>query len=163
MEHFPILSHLDGLLIYLLSLILGPRKLKAETLLPLGKLDPGLKAPDTGLEYGSIASDAKLVDRLGYHSLLMEETKDDPFQILSLAASQTSEVKLGTSVAIAFTRSPFTLAQSAWTAHKISGGRFELGIGSQVKGHIRRRHGLQWHPPGPVSYTHLTLPTIYSV
>ena len=107
--------------------------MKAETLLPLGKLDPGLKAPDTGLEYGSIVSDAKLVDRLGYHSLLMEETKDDPFQILSLAASQTSEVKLGTSVAIAFTRSPFTLAQSAWTAHKISGGRFELGVGSQVK------------------------------
>ena len=149
MEHFLILSHLDGLLIYLLSLILGQRKLKVETLLPLGKLDPGLKAPDADLEYGSIASDAQLVDRLGYHSLLMEETKDDPFQILSLAASQTSEIKLGTSVAIAFTRSPFTLAQSAWTAHKISGGRFELGIGSQVKGHIRRRHGVQWHPPGP--------------
>ncbi len=148
MEHGLILSHLLGLLIYLLGSILGQRELKAETLLPLGKLDPGLQAPERGLNYDSIGSDAQLVDRLGYYSLLMEETKDDPFQILSLAASQTSRVKLGTSVAIAFARSPFTLAQSAWTAHRISGGRFELGIGSQVKGHIRRRHGLQWHPPG---------------
>ena len=121
--------------------------MKAETLLPLGKLDPGLQAPEESLSYASVASDAGLVERLGYHSLLMEETKDDPFQILSLAASQTQRLKIGTSVAIAFARSPFTLAQSAWTAQKISRGRFELGIGSQVKGHIRRRHGLEWHPP----------------
>ena len=72
--------------------------MKAETLLPLGKLDPGLQAPERGLDYDSIGSDAQLVDRLGYYSLLMEETKDDHFQILSLAESQTSRVKLGTSV-----------------------------------------------------------------
>jgi probable F420-dependent oxidoreductase len=58
-------------------------------------------------------------------------------------------VHIGTSVAIAFARSPFVIAQAAWTAQKISQGRFELGLGSQVKGHIRRRFGLQWHPPGP--------------
>ena len=121
--------------------------MKAETLLPLGKLDPGLRAPEKSLDYAKIGKDARLVDDLGYHALLMEETKDDPFQVLALAASASERIKIGTSVAIAFTRSPFTLAQSAWTAQKISGGRFELGIGSQVKGHIRRRHGLDWHSP----------------
>jgi hypothetical protein len=54
--------------------------MKAETLLPLGKLDPGLKRPESALDMGTVGSDAQCVDRLGYHALLMEETKDDPFQ-----------------------------------------------------------------------------------
>ena len=79
----------------------------------------------------------------------MEEAKDDPFQVLTLAAAATKQVHVGTSVAIAFARSPFVTAQAAWTAQKISGGRFELGLGSQVRGHIRRRFGMQWQAPGP--------------
>ncbi|MEM7113784.1 MAG: TIGR03617 family F420-dependent LLM class oxidoreductase [Chloroflexota bacterium] len=123
--------------------------MKAETLLPIGKLDPGLRSPDVALDLNTIGSQAKLVERLGYHALLMEETKDDPFQVLALAAHATERVHVGTSVAIAFSRSPFTIAQAAWTAQKISNGRFELGLGSQVRGHIVRRYGLEWHPPGP--------------
>ena len=123
--------------------------MKAETLLPLGKLDPGLRAPDAPLNLREIPQQAQQVDALGYHALLMEETKDDPFQVLALAAHATGRVRLGTSVAIAFARSPFVIAQSAWTAQKMSAGRFELGLGSQVRGHIRRRFGLDWHPPGP--------------
>ncbi len=123
--------------------------MKAETLLPLGKLDPGLKAPEVPLDVTSVQTDAQTVDALGYHSILMEETKDDPFQVLALAAAATQRVRVGTSVAIAFSRSPYTIAQAAWTLQKISGGRFELGLGSQVRGHIRRRFGLEWHPPGP--------------
>jgi probable F420-dependent oxidoreductase len=122
---------------------------KAETLLPLGKLDPGLKAPEVELDLGAVADDARQVESLGYHALLMEETKDDPFQVLALAAAATDRVRLGTSVAIAFARSPFVVAQSAWTLQKLSQGRFELGLGSQVRGHIRRRYGMEWHPPGP--------------
>jgi len=123
--------------------------LKAETLLPLGKLDPGLAAPEAALNLDQVGDDARLVDALGYHALLMEETKDDPFQVLALAAAATQSVHVGTSVAIAFARSPFVVAQAAWTAQKISHGRFELGLGSQVKGHMRRRFGLPWYPPGP--------------
>ena len=123
--------------------------MKAETLLPLGKLDPGLAVPESALDLDQVPADARTVDELGYHALLMEETKDDPFQVLALAAQASKRVHLGTSVAIAFARSPFVVAQAAWTAQKISHGRFELGLGSQVKGHIRRRFGLQWHPPGP--------------
>ncbi|MDP6377591.1 MAG: TIGR03617 family F420-dependent LLM class oxidoreductase [Pseudomonadales bacterium] len=123
--------------------------MKAETLLPLGKLDPGLAAPDAPLDLASVPAQSRIADTLGYHSLLMEETKDDPFQVLAVAAAATRRVRIGTSVAIAFARSPFVTAMSSWTLQKLSAGRFELGLGSQVRGHIRRRFGLQWHPPGP--------------
>lgn len=123
--------------------------MKAETLLPLGKLDPGLRAPDTPLNLADVAQESRLADSVGYHAILMEETKDDPFQVLTMAAMATERVHVGTSVAIAFARSPYVTAQAAWTAQKISGGRFELGLGSQVRGHMRRRFGLEWHPPGP--------------
>ncbi|MFT7219586.1 MAG: putative F420-dependent oxidoreductase [Candidatus Azotimanducaceae bacterium] len=123
--------------------------MKAETLLPLGKLDPGLKAPDDGLDLGKVASDAVTTESVGYQTLLMEETKDDPFQVLTMAALATQRVNIGTSVAIAFARSPFVIAQAAWTLQKISNGRFELGLGSQVRGHIMRRYGMDWHAAGP--------------
>lgn len=127
----------------------GMKAVRAETLLPLGKLDPGLAAPEQPLDVARVADQSRTAERLGYHAVLMEETKDDPFQILALAAQATEHVHVGTSVAIAFARSPFVVAQAAWTLQKISGGRFELGLGSQVRGHIRRRFGLTWHPPGP--------------
>jgi probable F420-dependent oxidoreductase len=123
--------------------------MKTETLLPLGKLDPGLRAPDSSLDLSRIGNDAAIADSLGYHALLMEETKDDPFQVLALAANNSTRMNLGTSVAIAFARSPFVTAQAAWTMQKISNGRFELGLGSQVRGHIKRRFGMEWHAAGP--------------
>lgn len=123
--------------------------MKTETLLPLGKLDPGLAVAEAPLNLKEVPQQSTLVDGLGYHALLMEETKDDPFQVLAMAAAATQRVRLGTSVAIAFARSPYVIAMSAWTLQKLSGGRFELGLGSQVRGHIRRRFGMPWQPPGP--------------
>jgi probable F420-dependent oxidoreductase len=123
--------------------------MKAETLLPLGKLDPGLRSPDDSLNLNEVAIDAATTESLGYQTLLMEETKDDPFQVLTMAALATRRVNIGTSVAIAFARSPFVIAQAAWTLQKISNGRFELGLGSQVRGHIMRRYGMDWHAAGP--------------
>jgi len=123
--------------------------MKAETLLPLGKLDPGLAQPEAPLDLSKIAEEAKIADNLGYQAILMEETKDDPFQVLALAAQATQRAHIGTSVAIAFPRSPYVTAMSAWTLQKISNGRFELGLGSQVGAHIRRRFGMDAHPAGP--------------
>jgi hypothetical protein len=73
-----------------------------ETLLPLGKVDPGLRAPEMPLDLHSIAADARLLEEIGYDGLVVEETKDDPFILLGLAAQATRTLKLGTSVAIAF-------------------------------------------------------------
>ena len=123
--------------------------MKIETLLPLGKVDPGLRAAAQPLDINTVGRDAELVESLGYDRLVTEETKDDPFVIMGLAAAATTTLGLGTSVAIAFPRSPAITAMSAWTLQKMSKGRFCLGLGPQVRGHIQRRYGLTWSPPGP--------------
>jgi probable F420-dependent oxidoreductase len=123
--------------------------MRLETLLPLGKVDPGLRAPDTLLDIHSVAPTARLLEEVGYGGLVVEETKDDPFTLIALAAQATVRLRLGTAVAIAFPRSPTVTAMSAWTLQKLSRGRFTLGLGSQVRGHIERRYGMTWSPAGP--------------
>src|SRR5476651_2119785 len=123
--------------------------MRLETLLPLGKVDPGLRAPEISLDLGSIGRDARLLEEMGYHGMVVEETKDDPFVIMALAAQATTKLHLGTSVAIAFPRSPTITAMSAWTLQKLSRGRFTLGLGTQVKAHIERRFGVPWTPAAP--------------
>jgi probable F420-dependent oxidoreductase len=123
--------------------------MRLETLLPLGKVDPGLRAPEVPLDLGSIGRAARLLEEIGYTGLVVEETKDDPFILMALAAQATRTLRLGTSVAIAFPRSPAVTAMSAWTLAKLSKGRFILGLGPQVKAHIERRYGLSWSPAGP--------------
>lgn len=118
-------------------------------MLPLGKVDPGLREPDTPLDVRTISDGATLVETLGYDGLAVEECKDDPYQQLALASANTTELSLATSVAMAFPRSPTITAMSAWTLQKVSEGRLILGIGSQVRGHIRRRYGMEWSAPAP--------------
>ena len=123
--------------------------MRVETLLPLGKIDPGLRAAEQPFDIGRVANDARLVEEVGFDGLAVEETKDDPYQVMALAAAATSRIRLTTAVAMAFPRSPTTTALSAWSLAKLSKGRFVLGLGSQVRGHIVRRYGLAFHPPGP--------------
>lgn len=123
--------------------------MRLETLLPLGKVDPGLRAPEKPLDLLSVADNARLLEEVGYGGLAVEETKDDPYVIMALAAQASTRLRLTTAVAMAFPRSPAITAMSAWTIQKLSRGRFTLGLGSQVKGHIERRYGLRWSPAGP--------------
>lgn len=123
--------------------------MRLETLLPLGKVDPGLRAPDTPLDIWSVPELARLLEDVGYSGLVVEETKDDPFALLTLAAQATTRLRLGTAVTIAFPRSPTVMALNAWTLQKLSRGRFTLGLGTQVRGHMQRRYGVPWSPPGP--------------
>jgi len=85
----------------------------------------------------------------GFDCLWVNETKHDPFLQVAVAAGSTSKIGLGTSIALAFTRSPTTLAYTSWDLQSLSKGRFILGLGSQVKGHIERRFGMRWDPPAP--------------
>lgn len=120
-----------------------------ESLLPLGKLDPGLREPDTPLDIRDVAELATTAEEVGLDAVLVEETKDDPFQLLALGASTTATIQLGTSVAIATARSPTVTAMSAWSLQKLSGGRFLLGLGPQVRAHVERRYGISWSAPAP--------------
>jgi probable F420-dependent oxidoreductase len=122
---------------------------KLETRLPLGKLDPGVRATDAALDIRDVARDAARAEALLYDGIIAEETKDDPYIVMALAAQATSRVSLATAVALAFPRSPMVTAMTAWTLQRLSGGRFTLGLGSQVKGHIERRFGMTWSAPGP--------------
>ena len=92
---------------------------------------------------------ARKVEALGFDCLWTAETQHDPFLPLAAAATVTRTIKLGTSIAVAFPRSPMILAHTAWDLAKASGGRFILGLGSQVKGHNERRFSVKWESPAP--------------
>jgi probable F420-dependent oxidoreductase len=122
---------------------------QVETHLPLGKVDPGLRETEQPVDVARVHHDAALVERLGFDGLVLTETKEDPFVVMAMAATTTERISLTTAVAMAFPRSPTVTAMTAWTLQRASRGRFVLGLGTQVKGHIERRYGVQWHPPGP--------------
>jgi len=92
---------------------------------------------------------ARTAEEIGYDGVVSSQTGHDPFLPLALAAEHTQRVTLGTAVAIAFPLSPTSLAHIAWDLQALSGGRLLLGLGSQVKGHIVRRFGISYAPPGP--------------
>ena len=66
---------------------------------------------------------------------------------LALAATATERIEVGTSIAVAFARTPMAMAYSAYDLQRLSGGRLVLGLGSQIKPHITRRYGMPWSQP----------------
>ncbi len=106
-----------------------------------------------GQEWASIdriAAAARRVEELGFDGTTTPEAGHDAFLPLMIAAEHTRRITLATNVAIAFPRSPLVVAQIAWDLQQFSGGRFELGLGTQVKGHNERRYVAPWTgPPGP--------------
>ncbi len=97
----------------------------------------------------SIEPAAKAAEECGYDLLLSSEIAHDPFAPLVLASMHTSRITLGTNIAVAFPRSPMVVANTAWDLHAETGGRFFLGLGSQVKGHNERRFSIPWSLPVP--------------
>ena len=92
---------------------------------------------------------ARKIEAMGYDCLWSSETQHDPYLPLAVAATSTSRVKLGTNIATVFSRSPMITAQIAWDLQKASGGRFTLGLGTQVKAHNERRFSVRFESPGP--------------
>ena len=109
------------------------------------KLDAGLAVE--GKHLPGIDEVAKAAEDLGFAGLWTSETKHDSFLPLAVAATGTERLSLGNSVAIAFSRSPMVTAQLAWDLQDLSGGRFILGLGTQVKAHITRRFSMPWDKP----------------
>ena len=123
--------------------------MKAETLLPIGGVDPGLRDVAMRIDLARVPEMAREAEGIGYDGLASGETKNDPFVPLVLGATTTSRMRLTTAVAIAFPRSPTAIAMTAWDLQAMSKGRFVLGLGPQVKGHLERRYGIPWAPPMP--------------
>jgi probable F420-dependent oxidoreductase len=90
---------------------------------------------------------ARFADEAGFDGLWTFETAHEPFLPLVLAAEHSRNLSLGTSIAVAFARSPAILAYTAWDLARYSKGRFIMGLGTQVKGHNERRFGVKWERP----------------
>ncbi len=94
-----------------------------------------------------IAALARETEAGPYDGLWVTENRYDPFPSLAVAAEHTERINLGTGVAIAFARTPMTVAYPAWELQKFSGGRFILGLGSQVRAHVTNRFGMPFTEP----------------
>jgi probable F420-dependent oxidoreductase len=95
-------------------------------------------------EAGGGAVDA---ERFGYDGWWALETKHDPFLGAAIGAERTERIQLGTQIAVAFARNPMTVAVQANDVQALSGGRFVLGLGSQIKPHITKRYSMEWSRP----------------
>ena len=104
------------------------------------KFDAGL--PPVHLK--DVAAIAKAAEDIGFDALWTQETQHDPFLPCTLIAEHTLRLNFGTGIAVSFARSPANLAYTAWDLAAQSGGRFILGLGTQVKAHIERRFGQPW-------------------
>ena len=92
---------------------------------------------------------ARAAEDAGLDGVVALENAHGPYLPLAVAALATERIQLGTAVAMAFPRSPTITAHQAWDLQQASGGRFHLGLGSQVKAHNERRYGIPWSPPAP--------------
>jgi probable F420-dependent oxidoreductase len=98
-------------------------------------------------ELAEIGTAAQRLEAIGYDGALAAETTHDPFLPLALAAEHTERIELGTSIAVAFARTPMTVAATARDLQVLSKGRFLLGLGSQIKPHIEKRFSMPWSKP----------------
>jgi len=87
---------------------------------------------------------AQAAEQIGFDALWTSETQHNPFLPCALIAEHSQKMEIGTAIAVSFARSPADLAYTAWDLAAQSGGRFILGLGTQVKGHIEKRFGMPW-------------------
>jgi probable F420-dependent oxidoreductase len=103
-------------------------------------------APGPLVDAGGAARTAR---DIGFDGFFTAETSHDPFLPLAVAAVAAPGLTLGTGIAVAFPRSPMVVAQTARDLADASGGRFILGLGTQIKPHIVRRFSTAWTAPVP--------------
>ena len=102
-----------------------------------------------GKDFSAVAEEASAKEAEGYDGIWFAETQHEPFMQCLQASQATSAINVGTSIAIAFARTPMTLALTGYDLARYSQGRFILGIGSQIKAHIVLRYSMPWSHPAP--------------
>jgi probable F420-dependent oxidoreductase len=101
----------------------------------------------TGID--DVAGTARDLEARGYAGVWASEADHDPFLPLMAAGTATARLQVGTAIAVAFARSPMTLAMTAHDLQRYTRGRFVLGLGSQVRAHVERRFSMPWSAPVP--------------
>jgi probable F420-dependent oxidoreductase len=102
---------------------------------------------DPKMPLARVAAHAQRAERLGFDGLIIPETVGDAVLMSTLALEHTERLQVMTGVVVALARSPMLLAQQAWSLAGMSGGRFTIGVGPQVKGNIEKRYGMTWSAP----------------
>ena len=92
---------------------------------------------------------ARQAEAQGYDGIISMENQHEPFLALAVAGAATERIELHTGVAIAFARTPMAVAEVGWDLAGSTGGRFVVGLGSQVRAHNERRFSAPWTPPAP--------------
>jgi probable F420-dependent oxidoreductase len=105
-----------------------------------------MAAPST---WTATAQLARAAEAAGMSGMLFTETSTPPWTSLAVAATAAPTLQLSTGVAVAFPRSPMITAGTAWELAGNTGGRFRLGLGTQVRAHVERRYGVDFDRPGP--------------
>jgi probable F420-dependent oxidoreductase len=106
---------------------------------------------------------ARELEEAGYDGIWIGETNHDPFLQVLRASEGARTIQIGTAIAIAFARTPMTTAHLGYDLAEYTGGRFALGLGSQVKAHIERRYSMPWsHPAARMREFVLALRAIWS-
>ena len=98
---------------------------------------------------GQVGELARRAQAAGFSGLLFTETGRSAYLNAAVATQAAPGLELLTGVAVAFPRSPFVTAATAWELQEASGGRFRLGLGTQVRTHVERRYGMAFERPGP--------------
>lgn len=104
---------------------------------------------DAAIDPTAVAQFARRAEAAGYDGIHVSETVHDPFLLALLALQATERIVVRTSIALAFVRSPLLTAYTAWDLSKLSGGRFHLGLGSQIRQNIEGRYAMPWSAPAP--------------
>jgi probable F420-dependent oxidoreductase len=102
-----------------------------------------------GMDWAASAELARNLQKAGFSGMLFTETGQTPWMQIAAAAMAAPELELSTGIAVAFPRSPMISAQIAWELAANTQGRFRLGLGSQVKGHVVRRYSSTFDKPAP--------------
>ncbi|OBH92583.1 TIGR03617 family F420-dependent LLM class oxidoreductase [Mycobacterium sp. E2733] len=92
---------------------------------------------------------ARRTQSAGFSGLLFTETGRTAYLNAAVASQAAPGLELSTGVAVAFPRSPFVTAATAWELQEATGGNFRLGLGTQVRTHVVRRYGVAFERPGP--------------
>jgi probable F420-dependent oxidoreductase len=107
-----------------------------------------LDAFGLGLELHAAQERARALVDIGFDGLQMAEGGRTAFLNCAATTLAAPSLDIGTAIAVAFPRSPMVTAQCAWELAEASGGRFTLGLGTQVQAHIERRYSSVYDRPG---------------
>lgn len=101
------------------------------------------------MNWQQTATLARDLQALGFSGMLFTESGQTPWMSITAAAMAAPQLHFSTGIAVAFPRSPMIAAQNAWELAANTQGRFRLGLGSQVKGHVVRRYSAMFDKPAP--------------